>query len=180
MEIENAALHYGILGASLGLSLGLAGGILRRSVNGAAASGIIGASVCGAAAAVASLALVPLFFKYYHQDQPNLLLPVLVRGGIFVVIGSLAGLSLTLGLGSKGNAAPMVGVALAGAIGALCGAVANEVVYAIAFPLARSESPVSSEPASRLLAHSLVAISIALAIAWNIRRKGSVSRPAVR
>ena len=170
VAIQNAALHYGILGASVGLALGMAGGSLRPSVKNAVACALGGASACGAGAVIASLALVPVFFNYYHHDQPSLLLPVLIRGAIFVVIGSMAGLSLALGLGWKFSAAPMARVALAGATGAVCGAIANEVVYALAFPLARSESPIPSEPASRLLAHLVVAVSIAIGAGWNARK----------
>jgi len=91
VAIQNAALHYGILGASVGLALGMAGGSLRPSVKNAVACALGGASACGAGAVIASLVFVPVFFNYYHHDQPSLLLPVLIRGAIFVVIGSMAG-----------------------------------------------------------------------------------------
>ena len=82
VTIRNSAVHYGILGVTLGTALGLAGGMARRSLGGAVRGGLVGAAVGGTSAVLASLALIPVFLSYYQHDRPDMFLPLLVHGGV--------------------------------------------------------------------------------------------------
>ena len=88
VTIRNSALHYGILGVTLGIGLDLAGGMTRRTLGGAIRGVLVGAIACGVSAVLASLALIPVFLTYYSHDQPKVYLPLLVHGGIWSAIGA--------------------------------------------------------------------------------------------
>ena len=84
-EYENAIVAYSVLGASLGLLLGLAGGPARRVTPLAIRAGLIGTVAGTLPASGAAAAILPV---YYHQHEFNqeelsrdLLLPLLVHAG---------------------------------------------------------------------------------------------------
>jgi len=164
VAIRNSVLHYGILGVTLGMGLGLVGGATRRTLGSTLRSGLIGAVACGASAVLASFVLIPAYLSYYSHDQPNLFLPLLVHGGIWSAIGLSGGMAMALGMG--GGRRCMSRSAAGGLAGAVLATIAYELIYAIAFPLARSELPIPGEPAIRLLAHMMVCLSIAVGATW--------------
>ena len=158
---RNGALAFGVLGLFLGGCLGLAGGLARRSSFAVAAGGL--GSVLGFAAGVgASLVLLPFCiasrFRYPDND---LVISFLMHGAIWGVLGALAGLAFAVGLGER----PLwVRALTTGFIGALVGAVAFELIGAVAFPGAKTDDPISRTWATRLMARLLVTQATAAAV----------------
>jgi hypothetical protein len=158
-----AALAYGGLGMVLGLALGAAGGLARRSPVAAVAAGLAGLVLGGAAGAGATLAVLPSYHAALaarpDEDKENNLTPALMtHGGIWIAVGAAAGLALGLGLGGTGRIARAT---LGGILGACLAAAIYEFAGAIAFPTAETFRPMAFAPAPRLLAHLSVALCVA-------------------
>ena len=159
-----AALAYGGLGMFLGLALGAAGGLVRRSPVAAIAAGLIGLVLGGAAGAGTTLALLPSYHAALaaRQDEDkenNLSLALMTHGGIWVAVGAAAGLALGLGLGGLGRIARAT---IGGILGACLAAAIYEFAGAIVFPTAETFRPMAVAPAPRLLAHLSVALCVAV------------------
>ena len=106
-----------------------------------------------------SYELVPIYARFYSDETPSLLLPFLVRGGIWAVIGMTAGLAL--GWGRQGL--PGVPRALTGGLaGGVCGTIAFEVVNAVLFPADRDDAVIPSSMQARLLAYLFVSVGVAI------------------
>jgi hypothetical protein len=171
-----AHLSFGLLGAWLGLALGLAGGLARRSARQAMIAGLAGLVAGGIVGASASMALVPVYQA--HRDAnpgtTDLTVPMLVLGGIWVLVGASGGLAFGLGLGGKGRIA---GAMVGGLIGAAFGTLAFAVIGATAFPLDKTHLPISESWPSRLAARLSVALLAALGIGAMLTREPT-RRPA--
>ncbi|GAC1475750.1 MAG: hypothetical protein NVSMB9_28780 [Isosphaeraceae bacterium] len=167
---RNAMLSFSLLGAVLGLTMGLAGGLARGSARSAAGASILGLLLATAAAAGSSALLVAYFLKNWNPDSENLILPLLVHGGIWSAIGGGAGMAF--GAGYSGIRGLLVGL-IGGLVGGALGAAAYEVIGAIAFPLDRTVDPVSITRGSRFLARMAVGVLVAVcvAVAINFRAK---------
>lgn len=170
-ESKNAALAYGVLGAALGCALGVVGGLVRGARGAALLAGGVGLSAGLAAGAGASLLLGPVFYRYL-EPTTGLMLPLLIHSGIWAA----GGLALGLGLGDRRSVA---GAALGGVVGAVVAAIFFELASATLFPTERLAAIVPGEPTSRLIAHGLVGILVALGAAYGVRplRKRSVPAP---
>jgi hypothetical protein len=160
---RTAMVSYGLLGGLLGLGLGLAGGLARRSWGRGVMGGAVGLLVGGAAGAVLSSKLVPLFFDAAEAGgasfADDLTYPMLIHLGLWVSAGVAGGLGLAIGMGSWSRG--MLAV-LGGAAGAALGTALYEFGSALAFPMAEANLPISTQPGSRLLAHMSVAVVAAL------------------
>jgi hypothetical protein len=158
---RNGALAFGVLGLFLGGSLGLAGGLARRSSIGAAAGGL-GAVLGFTAGAGASLTLLPFCIaSRIRYPENELVISFLMHGAIWGLLGALAGLAFAVGLGER----PLwVRALTAGFIGALVGAVAFELIGAVAFPGAKTDDPISRTWVTRLMARLLVTVATAAAV----------------
>jgi hypothetical protein len=161
---RSATLAYGGLGAVLGLALGVAGGLIRRSVSAAVAAGITGLVLGGAAGAGTTWAILP----YYHSTRAqatdetktnDLGLALMTHGSIWIAVGAAGGLALGLGLGGGGRIAR---AALGGILGGILAAAVYEFAGAIAFPTEQTFRPMAISPVPRLLAHLAVAICVAV------------------
>jgi hypothetical protein len=156
---KNAAIAFGTFGALLGLLVGAAGGALRRSVPAASSAAVAGLLLGGVGAALASYVLVPIFAHYYSDEQPSLLLPILVRGGIWAVAGLTAGLALGWGWhGRRG----IPGAVIGGLIGSILATISFEVANGLIFPADRNDAVIPSSMLTRLLAYLFVAVGVAL------------------
>jgi hypothetical protein len=176
-ESKNAALAYGLLGAALAGALGLAAGLSRGSVTAGATAAVLGVVVGAAAGAAMAPVMIPIFYRHHtHEPGPTLmLLPLLVRAGIWVPIGVAAGLALGLALGDhKRIPSALIG----GLLGATIGTIAFEATNAVAFPLERVVAPVPLEKLQRLLTHFCVAIFTGLFIVMAVRQTSK--KPAAR
>jgi hypothetical protein len=177
-----AALAYGGLGAVLGLALGAAGGLARRSARAAIGAGLTGLVLGGAAGAGTTLALLPSFHatRAAASDEEwnnDLALALRTHGGIWLAIGAVGGLALGLGLVGW----PRVGRAIIGGmLGAALAAVIYEFAGAVFFPVAETFRPMAITPAPRLMANLAVALGVSAAALWSsshlhLRRTGSRS-----
>jgi len=156
---KNSALAYGAFGALLGLLSGAAGGALRRSIPGGASAALAGLLLGGIGGALVSYELAPVFDRFYTNQNPSLVLSILVRGGIWAVVGITAGLALGWGWqGSHGVPRALIG----GLAGSVCGTIAFEVVNALLFPGDRNDAVIPSSMQARLLAYLFVSVSVTL------------------
>jgi hypothetical protein len=154
-ERKKAVAAYGLLGALLGVALGLIGGWSRGSAH----SGWRGAVGGGLTAAVASAALswvlIPLMYRLQavaRSADPDfslrfLMIHCLFHAGIGAGIGVGAGLALAWGLGDRAS----LGRALIGGLfGALAGVLLFETINSLAFPSMHAETPLPEESLARL------------------------------
>jgi hypothetical protein len=155
-----ATLAYGGLGMVLGLALGAAGGLVRRSSTAAIAAGLTGLILGAAAGAGTTRAILP----YYHttrgsatdENKTNdLELALMTHAAIWSAVGAAAGFALGLGLGGGGRIARAT---LGGILGAGLAAVIYEFAGAIIFPTDQTFRPMAFAAAPRLLANLAVAI----------------------
>lgn len=147
-----AAVAFAALGAALGLALGFAGGGVRRSARSGLIGGAFGVIMGGAAGAVTSLALVPVYFHFYDPDRDDLMLALLIQGGIAAAVGAVGGASFAIG-----SRIPIARVLLGGLLGAFAGVLIYEIVGALAFPVDKTTNPISTTATTRLLGRILVA-----------------------
>jgi len=167
-ERREATLAFGILGASLGLTLGLAGGRGRSRLTGGSAGLVLGA-VAGAGVAWVLLAI---YYRNVNRDIDDLILPLLTHGGIWGAVGAVGGLAFGIGRGERGQLPPAI---LGGLLGALAATVLYEVVGGLAFPLAKTAEPLSESWAARLLARLLVACCTAAGV--GLAARGARPKP---
>jgi hypothetical protein len=170
----NGALAFGALGGLLGLGLGVAGGLARRSAGGALLGGVLGLFLGAAAGALPSLVVMPWQWRHRNDDPASLdlLVPMLVHLSLWSAVGLAAGLAF--GVGSSGTQpSRIVKAALAGFVGAMLGTVIFEVAGAFLFPMARTADPFSVTAETRLLARLCVAGFVGLAVLGSL-----ASRPA--
>jgi hypothetical protein len=172
-ELKNAALVFAILGGVTGFAMGLAGGLAVRASARGLKVGLV-ALVAGAlVGTLASLGLVPLFYRELIPDTNDLLTPILIHGGIWTAIGAVGGIAFAIGTGmSKKQFADSIA-------GACFGAVLATILYhmlaAAVFPAAKSTEAVANTAVVRFLAMSLVPILIAIGAA--IGAQGGFVRP---
>jgi hypothetical protein len=177
-----AALAYGGLGMVLGLALGAAGGLARRSPVAAIAAGVTGLVLGGAASAGTTLTLLPSYHATRaaasDEDYTNdLALALRTHGGIWIAVGAAAGLALGIGLGGVARVARAL---IGGMLGAGVGAVIYEFGGAMIFPVAQTFRPMAAEPVPRLLAHLIVGLCVAagsLLIADHLSLRRTGPRP---
>jgi hypothetical protein len=165
-NINNATLAFGLLGAILGLTLGIVGGLERRSLRSGAMAGVIGLLAGGAVGAGVSRALVPISENYSQLLSDNLGYPLLIHGGIWSAIAAAAGLAFGLGTAHRGTIPRAI---LGAVVGALLGTAAYEIAGALAAPLAETTRALSLTPATRLLARLAVTIPTVLGAVWAVR-----------
>jgi hypothetical protein len=165
---RNAMTSLGLLGASLGLGLGLVGGLLRGSARSAGLAGLVGVVLGGAAGAGAAKVLVPLYFSNY--SGVSLSVPLLVHGGLWTSISLAAGLAFGLGIGGPGRVTEAVIYAI---LGALFATLTYEFAGVWLFPAAQTDRPLPLSSESRMFAYLVVALMISAALAFGVSRRRS-------
>ncbi len=159
----NGALTFGVLGALLGLALGLGGGLFRRSASSAVIGALAGLILGAAAGALPSLVVMPWQWRHRNDDPAtlDLLVPMLMHFALWGAVGLAAGLAF--GIGSSGTRPfRLIEAALAGLAGAMLGTFVYEIAGAILFPFAQTTSPFSATSGTRLFARLCVAGFVAL------------------
>jgi hypothetical protein len=164
---QAATLSYGVLGALLGLALGAAGGLARRSPRAAFTAAPIGLVLGAAAGTATTFLLLPWYHASHGLPSPDnatqeLGLALATHGGIWVAVGAAAGLALGLGLGGGRVARAIIG----GILGAAVATVLYEFGGAIVFPRDKTFEPTAMAPAARLLAHLAVALFVSAGALW--------------
>jgi hypothetical protein len=158
-RIHSAVLTYTAMGAFLGLAMGLAGGLDRRSVAVSARGAIVGLVAGSAGTAAVGFVVVSNFFKMHDPQSGDLLLPLISHGAIWSTIGMIGGLALGLGLADLARwKATLVG----GLVGAAAATIIYEFVGALFFASNKTDLPVSSSIVTRALAQFLVAVFTAV------------------
>jgi hypothetical protein len=178
-RLYTAALTFTTLGGLLGLALGLAGGLGRRSTYAGVNAAILGLLLGSAAAASMSLVVVSIFYKSYEPQSGDLVLPLLTHGAIWSALGGVGGLAFGLGLGGRGRwKSTLVG----GLAGAAAATVIYELVGALAFASNKTDLPLSSSSTTRamalLLVASLSSIGAVLASHQPAKREARSSVPS--
>jgi hypothetical protein len=167
------------MGGCLGLTLGLAGGLARRSVFASGWAAILGLLLGAAATTFLAQFLVSNFFKRYDAHTQDLVLPLLTHGAIWSVAGALGGLAFGLGLGGRGRWKATI---LGGLVGAAAATVVYEICGALAFFTSHTDLPLSASITTRGMAHLLVAILSALgavlALRLSAKPEATASAPA--
>ncbi len=175
-RLYSASLTFATMGGFLGLTMGLAGGLARRSGVAGARAAILGLLLGTAATASLALVLVSVFFKRHDPQSGDLVFPLLTHGAIWSAVGAIGGLAFGLGVGGQGRwKVTLVG----GFVGAVTATIVYEIVGALAFASSKTDLPVSSSIATRALAQLLVAILSAvgavLVLNQSAKRKASSS-----
>ena len=161
-DYKNATLVFAILGGMTGLAMGLAGGLAGRSRSRGVKVGFAALVIGSLVGALASQALVPLFFRRLVPDRSDLLAPVMIHGGIWVAIGAVGGLAFAIGMRCRGRVAD----AIAGAsFGALLATIFFHASAAALFPESGSTDPVARTPIVRLLAMCVISVLVAIGAA---------------
>ena len=101
-DIRNAALGFGLLGVCLGGTLGVAGGMARRSASAMIGAGVLGALLGLAMAGLLSFWLLPIIFETqpYHPEY-ELVLSMISHASIWGLTGAVAGLAFGVGFGDR-------------------------------------------------------------------------------
>jgi hypothetical protein len=164
--VRNAVLALGLMGASVGLAFGVAGGLARRSVWAGALAGVFGLLLGAAGGAGAAFASVPLASQVHDRDPGNMSLEMAsslcARGIPWAAIGALGGLAFGIGLGGRARAGRGL---LGGLLGAVAGALLYEVIGALALPDTKIIEPIAASWGMRVLAQMLAVIAAAIGIA---------------
>jgi len=178
-RLYSATLTFTTMGGFLGLTMGLAGGLARRSVFAGVRAAILGLLLGAASAGFMALVLVSIFFQKHDPQSGDLVLPLLTHGAIWSAVGAIGGLAFGLGLGGRGRwKATLVG----GLVGAAAATVVYEIVGALAFATSKTDLPVSASITTRAIAQLLVAILSAvgavLALRQSAKSEASSSVPS--
>ncbi len=96
-----ATASFAAMGGFLGLAMGMAGGLARRSIFRGASAAIMGLLLGTIVAASASVLLVPIFYKKHDPQSGDLIFPMLTHGAIWSLVGAIGGLSFGLALGNE-------------------------------------------------------------------------------
>jgi MFS family permease len=170
--ILETSLTFGTLGALLGLTFGMAGGFARGSLRGGLAAAAIGLMLGAAGGLGAGWLLTSMQDDLIESVADDLLVALLVQGGICAVVGAMAGSAFSLGLGEDDRRFDFR-VVVGGLLGAVAGLIVYQMAGGIAFPLDGTSLPLSKSWATRLIAKALVAgcaaIGVMLAMSANAR-----------
>jgi hypothetical protein len=161
-DVRNGALAFGVLGLCLGGSLGIAGGLSRRSATLTLTAGLLGSTLGAALAARVSLTLLKSFTdaRVAYLDY-DILISMAMHGLIWGLAGAAGGLAFAVGLGQWRL---LVRATAAGLVGAVLGAIAFDLAGAGLFPLASTGDPVSTTWPTRLMARLLVTLATAAVV----------------
>jgi hypothetical protein len=166
-DARNAATAFGLLGGVLGLSLGLAGGLERRSIVAAARAGGIGLVLGAAVGAVLPLVVVlPYKRVLVERTTDDLLLSFGLHATLWGPLGAVGGLAFGIGRGSRGQA---LGLLIGGLAGVIVGTIVYDAIGGLVTPMAGTGDTLSTTWPTRLLARLLVAVGAAAAIGLTIR-----------
>jgi hypothetical protein len=176
-DSRNAVVAFTILGGVTGLALGFAGGLGGRSLFRGAIVGVVGLALGGLVGSLASIEILPFFYRRLVPDPSDLLTPIMIHGGIFAAIAAIGGTAFAIGMGCGRRVADAI---IAACAGALLGTVSFHLLADFIFPDSRSSDPVAGTLSVRLLAKLMVTLPIALGAAWGTARGlffGSTSSP---
>jgi hypothetical protein len=157
--LRNSTISFGVLGAALGLALGTAGGLVRRSFPRAALAGAAGLILGGGAGVALTRWVLPIY--YAHSAAGDITYSLMVHAGVWASVAAAAGLAFVIGLGGWRGALPGI---VGGAGAALVATVIYEFAGGFLFPTALTDRPISQTWETRLLARLLVTGMVAAGV----------------
>ncbi|WP_169977127.1 hypothetical protein [Tautonia rosea] len=158
--IFKSTASFAILGAAVGLAMGIAGGWLRHSSSSSLTTGIAAAILGALVTAGVAWVSLPMFLKDTEQLGESMLAPILMHGLLWAPVGLVGGLAFAIGLGRP--PAMLLQGAIAGVIGAVFGATIYDIVGALVLTSENTAMPLSEGWGSRLLARMCVAVLVGL------------------
>jgi hypothetical protein len=174
--VKNSLLAFGSLGGLLGMALGAGSGLARRAPLWAVMAAAMGLVLGGLAGAGATAVVLPTALDTRTFDENDLIRPFLVHAGMWAPLGAAGGLAF--GLGARRRGSGLAAAAIGGAVGALLGTAAYDLIGGVAFPFAKTDTPISQTWPTRLIARLCVALGTAAGAALSIRDRPAPSRPA--
>jgi hypothetical protein len=157
--LQNCYYSFGALGAAMGLSLGMAGGLIRRSASRAVIAGLTGLVLGGAGGLAVTRLILPVYYE--HAKSGEIFYSLLVHAGIWTELAAVAGVAFAVGAaGWRGLPRAILGAAIAGLVAALI----YEFGGGILVPSALTDRPISQTWSSRLLARLLVTVLVAAGV----------------
>jgi hypothetical protein len=169
--LKNAVLAFGSLGGVLGMALGVGAGVARHAPRSAAMAALAGLMLGALAGAGTAAIVLPPALRSRSFREDDLLWPFLVHAALWTPIGAAGGMAFGLGAGRRGSA--LAASALGGALGALFGTAAYELIGGLAFPIARTDDVISLTWPTRLIARLGVTLGAAAGAALGARgRRG--------
>ena len=164
--LRNAYLAFGLMGAAVGLIMGLAGGLARKRPWAAATAALLGLAVGAAAGAGTARAALPVASLVHDQDPGNMsaemFSSLLAHGAPWGAVGAAGGLAFGIGLGDRRRA---VRTFLGGMLGGVAGAILYGFLGALALPEVKILNPIATTRGVRLLAQVLAVIPAAAGVA---------------
>jgi hypothetical protein len=189
---QEATAAFGVLGAVVGLGLGLAGGLAARSMPRAAIAGLLGLVVAGGGAAGAAWGIIPPYYEMVSAHDPSdskdlqraemagntndMIYPLIMRGAIFGALGVGAGLAFGLGVGGarrlgQGVLGGLLGGLLAAVVvefvGSALGSLIADTLGSDMFVVASPPFPIPEHLGSRGLTHLVAGLFVALGAAFG-------------
>jgi hypothetical protein len=154
-DLKNAILVFTVLGGVSGLVMGVAGGLAVRSLARGLTVGLVGLVAGAAVGALASWALLPLFYRRVVPDPNDLLLPMSLHAGVWMAIGATVSAAFALGMGLRKGA---VKAAIGGCVGALIATLIYHGLGEVFYPDSASTLLVATSTWVRLLAALLITV----------------------
>ncbi|QEH38839.1 hypothetical protein OJF2_74490 [Aquisphaera giovannonii] len=174
-QIRDACLVFGAFGAALGMAMGLAGGWARGTGRASAWKGpVLGLALGGIAAAAATAIALPIYYRVHNPDTNDLAVGLMLQVAISAAVGAAGGTAFGVGHGRRDVVAR---AAMGGLLGACAGAMAYELLGAIAFPLDETSNPISLTSRTRLLGRLAVATLASAGLAWGVLDRRAESDP---
>ncbi len=99
-----ATISFGALGAAMGLGLGMAGGLIRRSIPRAVLAGATGLLLGAGAGVALSRLILPVYYE--HAQGGDISYSLMVHAGIWAGVAAAAGLAFAIGLGGVARRRP--------------------------------------------------------------------------
>ncbi len=144
---RRAAVAFGALGGLLGVGLGAAGGLARRSSRSAVVAAVVGGALGATVAAASSWIVFQKAPRLLPPTTDELIVAMTAQGIVGGLIGAAVGSTLAAGSGRS-----VARGALGGLVGGAAALVLYQVIGAVALPLAATAEPVPNAPVARLSA----------------------------
>ncbi len=157
--LKGASCLLGSFGALLGVGMGLVGGQSSRRRRQALIAAGVGLLAGGIAGAAPLWTVIAAYNRAEELGAGGIGRSLLMHWALWTALGAAAGLALGIGIGDRTR---LLAALFGGAIGAMVGTFAYELVGALVFPLAETGKPISETSATRLMAMLFIAVSSSL------------------
>ncbi len=152
-RIESGTLAFGVTGGLVGLMLGVAGGLSRKSNKSTILAGAIGLLLGGLIEGGAARLGLWLIYHRFDPQTEDILQAMLGHLGLWGAVGLTGGLAFGLGLGGRGR---WWRAAIGGLVGASLATVVYDFLGALVFATHGTHQPLADTPETRALAQILI------------------------